>query len=186
MPRILAGLLAALVSGVAGGLLTPATAGAPSGTACADLASITIPHVSITSAAPVAAGAFTPPGAARSIAVPAFCRVAAVATPTADSRIAIEVWIPHAEAWNGKLLGTANGGFGGAIGYQVMAAVLARGYAAVGTDTGHTGDQMEFGRGHPEKIVDWAYRSVHVMTEVGKVIVRDHHGRWPNRSYFDG
>ncbi len=118
--------------------------------------------------------------------VPAFCRLAAVATPTSDSRIGIEVWIPAGEAWNGKLLGTANGGFSGAIAFAAMAAGLTRGYATVGTDTGHSGDELEFGRGHPEKIVDWAYRSVHVMTELAKLVVRDYRGRFPDRSYFEG
>jgi hypothetical protein len=37
-------------------------------------------------------------------------------------------------------------------------------WAAVSIDTGHTGDSMEFGAGHPEKIADWAHRAVHAMT----------------------
>jgi feruloyl esterase len=152
--------------------------------ACSDLAALTIPDTGITSAAPVPAGAFTPPGSSRSITVPAFCRVAAVAAPSSDSHIAIEVWIP--DAWNGKLLGTANGGFAGAIGYPAMAAGLARGYAVVGTDTGHIGDQLEFADGHPEKVVDWAYRSIHVMTDVAKLVVRAARGQLPSHAYFEG
>jgi len=67
-----------------------------------------------------------------------------------------------------------------------MAAGLAKGYAVVGTDTGHTGDQLEFGQGHPEKVVDWGYRAIHVMTELAKLIVRNHQGRFPEYSYFEG
>ncbi len=152
--------------------------------ACSDLAALTIPDTSITSAAPVPAGAFTLPGSSRSITVPAFCRVTAVAAPSSDSHIAIDVWIP--DAWNGKLLGTANGGFAGAIGYPAMAAGLARGYAVVGTDTGHVGDQLEFAEGHPEKVVDWAYRSIHVMTDVAKLVVRAARGQLPQHAYFEG
>ncbi len=63
------------------------------------------PNITITSAEAVPAGPLTGPRFARALTVPAFCRVAAVASPTADSRIAIEVWIPPAGAWNGKLLG---------------------------------------------------------------------------------
>jgi feruloyl esterase len=67
-----------------------------------------------------------------------------------------------------------------------MASAIARGYATAGTDTGHTGDQMEFGRGHPEKIIDWAYRAVHVAAELGKLVMRNHYGRFPDRAYFSG
>ena len=156
------------------------------GTPCAQLASLVLPNLTIVSADDVAAGAFSLAGATRPLTTPAFCRVVAVATPTSDSEINLEVWIPPAPAWNGKLLGTGNGGFGGAIGYPAMAHALSLGYATVGTDAGHTGDQMEFGRGHREKIVDWAYRSVHVMTEVAKLVIRDHTGTLPTWSYFDG
>ena len=98
--------------------------------------------------------------------MPAFCRVAVTATPTSDSDIKVEVWLP--DAWNGKLLGTDNGGFSGAINYAGLAGAIAKGYAAVSTDTGHSGDQMDFGIGHPEKIVDWAHRAVHEMTVAGE------------------
>jgi feruloyl esterase len=152
--------------------------------ACEGLTALTIPDVRVTSATAVNAG---PIGiGTRTTTVPAMCRVQAVATPTPDSRIGIEVWMPPAATWNGKLLGTDNGGFSGAIGYPAMSAAVARGYAAVGTDTGHTGDQMDFGIGHPEKITDWAYRAVHVMTDVAKIVIRSHQGRLPERSYFSG
>ena len=111
-----------------------------------------------------------------SMTLPAFCRVEATARPTSDSDIKFEVWIPPAEAWNGKFEGVGNGGYSGAIGYAAMATALRRGYAVASTDTGHTGDDMKFGQGHPEKVIDWAYRSVHVMTETSKLIVRDRPG----------
>jgi feruloyl esterase len=183
----LASMRAALGAGVIClALLVEAAAAAPKERTCADLAGLEIPQVAVTSARDVPAGPFTPPGETRPLTVPAFCRVEAIAHPTSDSSIAIEVWIPPAGAWNGKLLGTGNGGFAGAIGYSALAAALARGYAAAGTDTGHTGDQLEFGLGHPEKVVDWAYRSIHVMTEVAKLAVHDLRGRAPERAYFQG
>src|SRR6185436_8496657 len=145
-----------------------------------------IPNVSVRSAANVPAGPFTPPGARQDITLPAFCRVEAVARPTADSEIKFEVWIPPADAWNGKFEGVGNGGYSGAIGYAAMAAGLRRGYATGSTDTGHTGDDMKFGQGHPEKVIDWAYRSVHVMTEAAKLIVRDAQGKFADHAYFVG
>jgi feruloyl esterase len=127
-----------------------------------------------------------PNSAPNGASLPAFCRVTAVATPSEQSHINIEVWLPLAERWNGRLLGMANGGFSGAIPYAAMAEGLARGYATVGTDTGHNGDQMEFGFRAPERIVDWSYRAVHLMTVSAKTIVQSHFGKTPAKSYFNG
>jgi tannase/feruloyl esterase len=157
-----------------------------SGTACASLAALTIPTVTVRSAAPVAAGPFTPPGTQTPLTLPAFCRVEATARATSDSDIRFEVWIPPADGWNGKLEGVGNGGYSGAINYASMAAALRRGYATTSTDTGHMGDDMKFGQAHPEKVVDWAWRSVHVMTDAAKLMVRSHAGRLPDHSYFEG
>jgi len=91
--------------------------------ACDKLAATKLAGGRVTSAQFVAAGALPPPpargggpgpsGAANPFAdVPALCRVAATMTPSADSNIKIEVWLP-ATGWNGKLRGTGNGGLGG-------------------------------------------------------------------------
>jgi feruloyl esterase len=160
------------------------------GTPCTNLAALTIPTVTIKSADLVAAGPFTPPTAqgqrAPSLTLPAHCRIEATARPTSDSEIKLEVWIPPADAWNGKFEGVGNGGYSGAISYTAMAAGLQRGYAVASTDTGHTGDDLKFGQGHPEKIIDWAYRAVHVMTDAAKLIVRNAQGRFADRAYFVG
>ena len=82
------------------------------------VALLMLPHVTITGAEAVEAGAFVPPlppgrslseGQARQFgALPAFCRVAATLTPSSDSDIKVEVWMP-AEGWNGKLQAVGNG-----------------------------------------------------------------------------
>jgi pimeloyl-ACP methyl ester carboxylesterase len=180
--RLIAGFVVALLP-LAGEVATSATS---NGTACSSLAALTIPTITIRTATAVVAGPFTPPGASNAMTLPAFCRVEATARPTTDSEIKFEVWIPPADAWNGKLEGVGNGGYSGAIGYAAMAIGLRHGYAVVSTDTGHAGDDMKFGQGHPEKIVDWAYRSVHVMTDAAKLIVRDAQGRYAERAYFVG
>ena len=151
------------------------------------LAALTVPTVTIKSATAIAAGPFTPSGSGTvAMTLPAFCRVEATARPTSDSEIKFEVWIPPAEAWNGKLEGVGNGGYSGAIGYAAMAAGLRRGYAVASTDTGHAGDDMKFGQGHPEKVIDWAYRSIHVMTETSKLVVRVAQGKFADHAYFVG
>ena len=72
---------------------------------CDSLASLALPNGTITGTEAVEAGAFVPPmppgrslseGQARQYgALPAFCRVAATLTPSSDSDIRVEVWMPR-------------------------------------------------------------------------------------------
>jgi feruloyl esterase len=154
---------------------------------CADLGTIAIPQVTLT-ATEMPAGASVPgmgPEAAGTPKLPAFCRIVALAKPVPGSEINFEVWIPGGAAWNGKFQGVGNAGWSGTIAYGSMATALRRGYATASTDAGHKGDDLKFGM-HPEKIDDWVWRSVHVMTESAKLLVRASEGRLPERSYFSG
>lgn len=158
---------------------------------CDKLTALTIPSTAMTAAVAVPAGPFSPgPSSGRAGAparsFPAFCRVTAVAAPVPDSEIHIEVWLPESGVWNGKLLGTGNGGYSGAIGYAEMERGLRQGYAVAGSDTGHEGGDLKFGLGHPEKINDWAWRAVHVMTETAKLVTRSYYGRFAAHAYFSG
>jgi feruloyl esterase len=174
------------------GLLWAALSAQPAaaeGTACAALTQLTIEDVTIVSAADVPAGPFTMPGGeanARAMQLPAFCRVVALAAPSTDSHINLEIWVPPTAAWNGKFLGVGANAFLGQISYDAMADALRRGYATAATDTGHVGGELTFARGHPEKIVDWGHRAQHVTAETAKLVVRTHTGRWPARAYFSG
>ncbi len=67
-----------------------------------------------------------------------------------------------------------------------MATALRRGYATASTDTGHTGDDVKFGQGHPEKVIDYGWRAIHIMTDTAKLVVRNAQGRFPDKSYFVG
>jgi hypothetical protein len=117
--------------------------------------------------------------------LPAFCRVIAEDKPTADSFIKIEVWMPSS-GWNGKFRGQGNGGFAGEIDYRALAFAVLQGYASAATDTGHAaeGTNATWALGHPEKIVDFAYRAIHEMTVVGKATVKAFYGDAPQHSYF--
>ena len=110
-------------------------------------------------------GARPPPQAAASL--PAFCRVALTIKPTSDSDIKSEVWLPMT-GWNGKFLAVGNGAWGGSIQYGALGDGLRRGYAVASTDTGHTGTDASFAIGHPEKLIDFGYRSVHETAVQGK------------------
>jgi feruloyl esterase len=159
------------------------------GTACDRLTSLVLPAATVTRAETVQAGAFIPPGAkgegAPFAELPAFCRVAATLTPSSDSDIKIEVWLPQT-GWNGKYMAVGNGAFMGSIPYPAMRAALARGYATSGTDTGHTGGGARWALGHPEKLVDYGWRAVHAMTTASKRIVSSHYDRAPRFSYWNG
>jgi feruloyl esterase len=153
---------------------------------CSSLADLFITNTTITSADEVPAGPYNPSGTPGSINVPAFCRVMAVSRPASDSEIHIELWLPPRANWNEKFEGTGNGGFSSSMSFSTMAAALSQGYATAGSDTGHEGGDLRFGVGHPEKINDWGYRAVHVMTDAAKLIIRDYYGRLPRYSYFNG
>jgi feruloyl esterase len=160
------------------------------GSSCESLLKSAAENATVTVAELVPAGGFRTPGAAAQNAsrfsdLPAFCRVAATLKPSADSDIKIEVWMP-ASGWNGKFQAVGNGGWAGTIGYAAMAQALSRGYATTSTDTGHSTPGASFALGHPEKLIDYAYRSEHEMTVKAKTIINRFYGSAPTRSYFNG
>src|SRR5580704_16021433 len=114
-----------------------------------------------------------------------YCKVSLHLTPSKDSDIQAQVWLP-ADNWNGKYLAVGNGGWGGSIPDELMQAGLARGYATSGTDDGHTGPSGSFALAHPEKLINFAYRSEHEMTIKSKAIIRAFYGHQPRLSYWDG
>ena len=161
---------------------------------CEQLAQLALPNATITSAQLVAAGAFAPPATlAPWLAgdpsfykqLPAFCRVTAVDKPTPESDIKLEVWMP-ASGWNGKFRGQGNGGFAGEMDYRSMAIALSLGYATAATDTGHAANGVDatWALGHPEKIIDFAYRAIHEMTMFGKASITSFYGNAPQHAYF--
>jgi feruloyl esterase len=154
---------------------------------CGDVARLSLDKGEVTAATLIAPGAFQPPAGsgpppgianAGYGALPAFCRVQATLRPTTDSDIKVEVWLP-ASGWNGKLVGIGNGIWAGSISYSEMGPTLAQGYAVVATDTGHTGTGLtaEWAVGHPEKLVDFGSRAVHLMTVTAKQAIADFYGR---------
>jgi feruloyl esterase len=118
---------------------------------------------------------------------PRVCLVNASVSAAPGSLINFEVWIP--DSWNRKLVVTGNGGYGNTPSTRDMAQAVAAGYAAIGGDTGHQGpapDDLLWGAGHPERILDWGSRSIHAITEPGRRIVELAGGQTIRRAYFDG
>ena len=165
------------------------------GATCESLGSLSIPHSTIV-AESVAAGAFAPPapaggkGKAKGGANPyadlaAFCRVQVTSKPSSDSDIKIEYWLP-VTGWNGNFEANGNGGWTGSITPNTLAAGIQRGYAASMTDTGHEGGSANFAMGHPEKLIDFGYRSTHEMAVTGKALIKAFYGRDAKHSYWNG
>jgi feruloyl esterase len=153
---------------------------------CERLSQLASSTVSITLAKVVDAGNLTPAGSTNALPnLPPFCRVAADLKPTPDSDIHIEVWLPMAQ-WNGKFLAIGSGGWGGSLSYDEMADALRRGYATSATDDGHTGPSASFVVGHPEKLIDFAYRAEHEMTVEAKTLIRAFYGSDPRYSFWNG
>ncbi len=173
-----------------------AAAGTAHATTCESLAKLALPQATITTAQAVAAGDYhLPPGRpepsgmnlaglVQTPANPAFCRVAATLKPSADSDIHIEVWLPA--RWNGKFLGVGNFGWGGSMMYGGMLTGLSQGYVVASTDTGHSDGNGKFALGHPQKIIDYAYRATHDMTVDAKRIIRALYGKPAAQAYMIG
>lgn len=161
-------------------------------TPCEKLKELKLPDTTITAAELRPAGPYEPktkmpPGGPLqpALALPSYCRVSAVIKPSIDSTIEMELWLP-AEDWNGKFQAVGNGGWAGTISFFAMAPALKEGYATASTDTGHSGANALFGIGHPEKVVDYAYRAVHEMTVKSKAIITAFYGKSPGLSYWNG
>ncbi len=158
------GFLAALLATTVSGQGRPSPVGS-----CDAMASLALPNAHVTSAK----------------SVDGVCRVAATLTPSADSDIKIEVWLPES-GWNGKLQSVGNGGWAGTISYGPLGTAAKAGYAAASTDTGHATPGASFALGHPEKLIDYGYRAVHEMTVAAKAAIAQYYGRGPNVSYWNG
>ena len=157
--------------------------------ACADLMDLDLPYTTITSAAMVAEGPIPRPaifGNAGPVVAPARCEVKAIARPTTDSEIRLEVWLP-VSGWNGKYLQLGNGGWAGSINRAGLVGPLRRGYAVAATDNGHGAEPgATWAIGHPEKLIDFGHRAVHETSVQAKAILRAYFGRDQAWSYFNG
>ena len=61
-----------------------------------------------------------------------------------------------------------------------------RHYAIASTDTGHIGNDAQWGAGHPEKAADFGWRAVHQTTLTAKALIVAFYGSNPRYSYFNG
>src|SRR5215813_2714501 len=160
---------------------------------CDSLSTLALKETTVTMAKLVPAGQFSLPGERQTGGrggnpykdLPEFCRVTATLKPSSDSDIKIEVWLP-ANGWNGKFQAVGNGGWAGVISYSAMAEAVRAGYASASTDTGHVGGRGTFALDHPEKLVDFSWRSEHEMTVKAKTLIQAFYSAPPKLSYWNG
>ncbi len=96
-------------------------------------------------------------------------------------------------SWNSRLYMFGNGGYAGEPlsspqRVNTRNTALKQGFAVAQTNTGHDGAIEPLGSFalSRQKLLDYAWRAVHVTAETSKRIIRTYYGNVPGRSYFDG
>ncbi len=116
--------------------------------------------------------------------LPQHCRVQGYVAP----QVNFELQMPVPGAWNGKFLMQGCGGLCGVANPATCDDVLARNYAVVTTDMGHSGRpwQTLWAYDNLQAEVDFAYRATHVVTVAAKALIEAYYGRPQSRAYFRG
>ncbi len=142
--------------------------------ACANLASLMLQDVRIKTTEKVDAG--TP-----------HCKVAGVI----EKEINFELLLP--DDWNGRFMMGGGGAYVGSIQNQALAygsgpGALERGYATVGTDTGHVSSMVDgsWALNNVERQENFGHRAVHLTAVTAKAIIERYYARAPEYSYFVG
>ena len=135
--------------------------------ACADLASFMLQDVRIETTETVDAG--TP-----------HCKVAGVI----EKEINFELLLP--DDWNGRFMMGGGGAYVGSIQNQALAygygpGALERGYATVGTDTGHVSSMVDgsWALNNVERQENFGHRAVHLTAVTAKAIIERYYARAP-------
>jgi hypothetical protein len=132
------------------------------------------------------------------VGLPAHC----VVTGSTNARVGIDgrnyaigyrLTLP--DDWNGRFLFMGGGGNDGSIGAATgtnvgplddLRPALARGYAVVNTDGGHTGGSAADFATDPLARIDHAYNAFDKTAVNAKALIAARYGRGPDRSYFVG
>ena len=112
------------------------------------------------------------------------CRVALYVSTSPSSGISMEAWLPR--NWTGRFLSTGNGGISGCIQYEDLAYTSGLGFATVGANNGHNGTGGSAFLNNPDVVTDFAWRSIHTNTIVGKQISESFYGKPHTKSYYLG
>ena len=83
------------------------------------------------------------------------------------------------DKWNGKFVMGGGGGFAGSIvNIAVLYGPLQRGYATVGTDTGHQAHSLDasWALNNFDRIVSFGHQAVHRTAVTAKALISAHYG----------
>ncbi len=189
-------------------LLSSVSAGAQSSTtpaACAALQDLQLDGVALTVTRTqwFPAGAALPGGRAGGPApaatnLPAYCRLDGVVDRRsgvpAGTTYGIGFALALPEAWNGRFLMQGGGGLNGSVANPVGTSAagdrsaLARGFAVVSTDTGHSGSGAFDGTFQQDQqaSLDFGYVAIGRVAELAKRIIARQYGRGADKAYFAG
>lgn len=148
---------------------------------CESLTSLALQNTTVTSATTVAAAS----------TVPEYCNVQlAVNNPPSNDTVHVGVFLPTS-TWNGRFEGIGGGGYTTGNPTAPNAGALQAGYAAAGTDGGHTTSDGSFAL-NPDDTLNWqliddfSYLGIHEMTETAKAVIAAYYATGPTYSYFNG
>jgi feruloyl esterase len=119
--------------------------------------------------------------------LPEYCHVTGQILP----EVRFELSLPA--SWNSRFYMFGNGGYAG----ETLSApgrvnarntALRAGFAVAQTNTGHDAANEPLGAFavNRQKLLDYAFRAIHVTAVTSKRIIREYYGNAPARSYFDG
>lgn len=185
-------------------LITPTLLSAQPAHRCADLLKFQVPGVKleITKAEAMPS---SPPGTVRispnfpgtiSVAVPSYCRVDGVIdrrTGVDGKTYGIRFAFGLPDQWNGRFLFQGGGGLNGSVAMPLGvnaagdAPALARGFAVVGTDSGHEGAVFDgsFFRDQQASL-DFYYVAIGRVAVLAKQMIAWYYGQPAAHSYYDG
>ena len=115
--------------------------------------------------------------------VPEVCQVNGIVAPS----IQFELRMPT-NGWNGRFMHYGCGGACGIIYRPQLEEPLARGYAVVASDMGHSGapNNWVFAYGNVQALIDFSFRATHVVTVAAKEVVKAVYGLPARFSYMYG
>jgi feruloyl esterase len=119
--------------------------------------------------------------------LPEYCHVTGQILP----EVRFELSLPT--AWNNRFYMFGNGGYAGETltapqRVNTRDTALKARFAVAQTNTGHDAANEPLGTFavNRQKLLDYAFRAVHITAETSKRIIREYYGSAPARSYFDG
>jgi Tannase and feruloyl esterase len=119
--------------------------------------------------------------------LPEYCHVTGQILP----EVRFELSLPA--SWNNRFYMFGNGGYAGETlstqgRVNTRNTALKARFAVAQTNTGHDAAIEPLGTFavNRQKLLDYAFRAVHVTAETSKKIIREYYGAAPARSYFDG